>query len=237
MENDMELDEVKTLWAQSNRKLEASMRLNIVLLSQWNLRAVNTSLKRLAWGISFELIANAIAIVLIGAFAADHARELKFFIPAVALGVYAIVLVAAAARQLAAIAAVDYDEPVVAIQRELRELQLARVRTTLWTLLFGPLMWTPICIVAFQAFFGVDLYAAGWTWLGANLLFGLAVIPLGIIIARRYAGRMAGHPRLNALADAIAGRSLAAALDSVDAIRRFEADEDYSVSTGSFEGR
>ena len=83
-------------------------------------------------------------------------------------------------------------------------------------------MWVPLVIVAMQAFFGVDLYAAGPAWLAANALFGLAVIPLAVFAAKRYGSRLREVSALGALADAIAGRSLAAALDSLDAIRRFE---------------
>jgi hypothetical protein len=227
----MELEEIKALWAQSNRKLEASMRLNAVLLQEWNLRQTDTSLKRLARGIRFELIMNVIAVVLLGAFAANHVREPQFLVPAILLDVYAIALVAAAGRQLGAIGAVDYDEPVVAIQRKLEELRLMRIRTTLWTLLYAPFMWLPLAIVALRAFFGVDLYAAGWGWLAANALFGLAVIPVAIFLAKRYGDRLAAYSPLRALADTIAGRDLAEALDSLGAIRRF-LEDDYSVSTG-----
>ena len=46
----MELDEMKDLWAESNRRFEASMRLNVVLLQRWNLRKTDTLLKRLQNG-------------------------------------------------------------------------------------------------------------------------------------------------------------------------------------------
>jgi hypothetical protein len=224
MENHMELEEIKALWTQTDRKLEASMRLNTALLAQWNLRTTDTSLKRLSREILFEMIVNVIGIALLGLFAAAHLREPQFLIPAVALDIYAIALVIAGGRQLAEIAAVDYDEPVVTIQKKLEELRLQRIRATLWTLLFAPLMWVPLLIVAVRGIFGVDVYAAGWAWLAANVLFGLAVIPLAIFIAKRYGARLARYTPMRALADTIAGRSLAAALVSLDAIRRFETD-------------
>ncbi len=144
-------------------------------------------------------------------------------IPAAALYIYAIALVIANARQLAQIAAVDYDEPVVAIQKKLEALRVARIRTTLWTLLFGPLMWLPICIVGISAIFGIDIEAAASpTWLAANVLFGLAVIPVALLLARRYGPRLAASTAGRRLADAIAGRSLADALHALDSIKRFE---------------
>jgi hypothetical protein len=218
----MELEEMKERWAQSNRKLEASVRLNTALVQQWNLRTADTSLKRLARGIAFELIVNVIGIALLVLFAARHAREPQFIFPALALYAYAIALVIAGGRQLAEINTVDYDEPVVAIQKRLAALRVSRIRTTLWTLCFAPLMWVPLLIVAMRGLFGVDIYAAGPAWLAANAVFGLGVIPLAIFIARRYGPRLATSTRMRWFADAVAGRSLAQALDSLDAVRRFE---------------
>ncbi len=220
----MEIEEMKELWSQSNRSLEASVRLNAMLLRQWNLRKADTFLERLSRGIIFELISKVIASVLIGSFAAAHVHEPRFLIPALVLDAYIMALVAGGGRQLAQIKAVDYDAPVVEIQKDLADLRLRRIRTTLWVLLFAPLMWLPLLIVALRAIFGVDIYAAGATWLVANALFGLAVIPLAILIAKRYRSRIASHTLLRLLADEIAGRSLAEALDRLDAIRRFEQD-------------
>jgi hypothetical protein len=218
----MENDELKTLWADRNRELEASMRLNTALLQQWNLRAVDTSLKRMARGLAFELILNLGAIVLLGAFIAAHVREPQFLVPAIALDIYAIALVIAGGRQLAAIGAIDYDEPVVAIQKRLEALRVGRIRSTLATLLFAPLMWVPLLVVGARGLFGIDVYAAGPLWLAANLFFGLAVIPIAIAFASRYGAQIAQHTAMRGLADTIAGRSLAAALASLDSIRRFE---------------
>lgn len=218
----MELDEIKGLWAESNRNLEASMRLNTMLLQQSNLRKMETSLKRLARGITFELVVNALGVALIGTFISANLHEPRFLVPAVILDVYAIALVIAGARQLVALHAIDYDEPVVAIQTRLERLRLQRIRTTLGTLLFAPLMWVPLLIVCLRGFFGLDVYVAGWTWLAANALFGAAVIPIAIFLARLFGPRLAASTPMRALADSIAGHSLKSAIDSLDSIRRFE---------------
>jgi membrane protein implicated in regulation of membrane protease activity len=86
---------------------------------------------------------------------------------------------------------------------------LARVRTTLWTLLFAPLMWLPILVVGMLVLFGVDIYEyANTGWLVASVLFGLAVIPSAIFLARRYGPRVKGSATLGRLADAVAGQTL-----------------------------
>lgn len=217
----MDLDEIKQLWNQHNQELESSLRLNALLLQQWNLRKADTTLKRLARGITLDLVMNIIGVALIGWFIGGHASEPRFLIPAILLDVYAIALVAAEASQLARLHSLDYDEPVVAIQHRLEALKLYRIRTTLWTLLFGPLMWVPLLIVAARGVFGADVYAAGPLFLAANVLFGLAVIPIAVFIARRFGSRLERWKPMRVLADEIAGRSLIAALDDLAAVRRF----------------
>jgi hypothetical protein len=221
----MEIHELKNLWEQSERRLAASLRLNTLLLQQANLRKAEGSLQRLKRGVVAEFVLNLVGLVLIGSFAADHVREPRFLIPAAALGAYAVGLLIAGVRQIVAIAGVDYDEPVVAIQTRLETLRLLRVRMTLAVLLFAPLMWVPLLIVALRGLFGVDAYAINAAWLAANVLFGLAVIPVAIFLARRFGDRLERTGFMRGLADAIAGRSLAAALDSLDSIRRFERDD------------
>jgi hypothetical protein len=70
--------------------------------------------------------------------------------------------------------------------------------------------------------FGVDVYQyAGTAWLVGNVVFGLAVIPLAIFLARRYGPRLEGSTVMRRLAEAIAGQTLSEARASLDSIRRF----------------
>lgn len=197
------------------------MRLNAVLLEQ-NLRTAKATLHGLKREVAIELAINIAGIVLLGAFMAAHIERPQFIIPAVALDLYAIVLVVLGGRQLAAIRTIDYSEPVAGVQSQLEALRILRIRTTQWILLFGPLMWVPLAIVLTKGLGGVDLYAFGTGWLLANVLFGFAVIPLAIYVARRFDARFRESSTLRYIADTIAGRGLAAALTSLDEIRRFE---------------
>jgi hypothetical protein len=219
----MELDEIKNLWAQSTRQLEASMRLNLLLLQQSNLRKIDTTLGRLKRGLTMEVIVSVVAVGALAYFGYRQLHQLQFLVPAALLYLCALSYLVAVACQLGQIAGVDFDEPVVAIQKRLERLRLARIRTTLWTLLFAPLMWLPIFIVGMLSIFGVDVYRyANAAWLGANVLFGLAVIPLAVFLARRFGPRLQRSSAMRRFADAIAGATLSETLASLDSIRRFE---------------
>jgi len=120
---------------------------------------------------------------------------------------------------------VDYSAPVLRNQRQLGQLRLERLRLTKLALLAAPLLWTPLFIVALEALFGIDAYRlfGGW-YLVANLLLGVAAIPILLWLARRYGERLAGRPLLKRLADDVAGRNLTAALDHLAALAAFEAE-------------
>jgi hypothetical protein len=219
----MELEDFKQLWKEYDARLNASMRLNSYVLQRTNLATVQTSLNRLSRGVVIELAFNAVALLLIGSFADDNAADIRFLIPAIVLGAYFIAITAGGIYQLVRMKKVDYDEPVIAIQTKLERLKIQRIAATKWILLTAPLLWVPLLIVALRALFGIDAYATlGPAYLLVNLLAGIAVIPLALWISKRYGTRFAGSSSLRSLANDIAGRSLVAALESLDTIRRFE---------------
>lgn len=219
----MDLQDLKDRWAEYDRKLDTSLRLNTRILREVNLSRVDSSLKRLSRLIIFELLASLGVAVALGMFIASHIQETRFLVPAAALDLCALALVIASIRQLAALHGLDYSAPVVAIQKQLEALRIERIRATKWTLLLSPLLWTPLMIVAIEAMFGVDVYLfLDGAWLAANLLFGLAFIPLMLWAARHFATRWKGSPLLQSLMDDLAGRSLVVATGFLSELSRFE---------------
>jgi len=222
----MDLEELQRRWEDHDRKLDASIRLNARLLQASVLGRAQTAMRRLSRLVLFELLADLLAPLLLGAFIAGHAAQVRFLVPALVLDLCAIALVAARIHQLAAIGRIDYGAPIVTIQKRLASLRAERIRTTQLTLLFAPLLWTPLLIVSLEAFAGLDAYAAfGAAWLAANLLAGLAVIPLALWISRRFAGRMERSPFVQRLMRDLAGYSLAAAAGVLQSLASFEEEE------------
>jgi hypothetical protein len=219
----MELQDLKNLWAEYDRKLDTSLRLNSRIWRELNLSRVDSALKRLSRLLVFELLMNLAVVMALGWFIAEHAGEMRFLAPALALGLCAVALVIASIRQLAALHSLDYSAPVVAIQKRLEALRIERIRATKWVLLLSPLLWTPLLIVALEGLFGLDAYLfLDGRWLAANLLFGLAFIPVMLWAARRFAGRWQGSPLVQSLMDDLAGRSLVAAAGFLSELSRFE---------------
>jgi hypothetical protein len=221
----MELDDLKRHWEDQDRKLDASLRLNTRLLNDSVLAKADTAtrgLSRLLW---LELVMTVAAVLFTGSFLANHIAEARFVIPAATLHLGGVALIVASVRQLVAIGRLDYDAPIVGIQKRLESLRVERIRATKWTLLCAPLLWTPLLIVALKGLFGVDAYETlGPVYLSANLLLGVLVILLAVWASRRYA-RMGRSPLVQSLMRDLAGDSLNTAAGFLTSISRFEDDE------------
>jgi hypothetical protein len=129
-------------------------------------------------------------------------------------------------RQIVKTREIDYAAPLVEIQRRIETLRISMIRTTMWTFLLSPLLWPALFIVALEGLFGVDAYAAlGVPYIVANVVFGLAVIAVGLLVSRLFADRFSGTPFGRSLMGALAGTNLAAATGFLESLSRFEKDD------------
>ena len=225
----MELDDLKRRWEDQDRKLSVSIRLNTRMVHESVLNRADTALRPLSRLLWFELLMNVGVAIFTGSFLAKHISEARFLIPAVGLHLCVIALIIAGVRQLVAIKTLDYGAPVVVIQKRLESLRVERIRATTLTLLFSPLIWTPLLIITLEGLFGVDAYATfGAAFLIANLLFGILVIILAIWVSKRYAARMNRSPLVQRLMRILAGHSLTSATAVLSSISRFEEGDSRS---------
>jgi hypothetical protein len=218
----MDLDELKEQWQKLDAKVQLGLRLDARLLREVTSAQTRSFVGGELWRRMPLLLLDLLAVVWLGSFAADHAHELRFFVPALVLMAFAVFMLAAGVRQLALLRGVDYSAPVLRHQRQLGQLRLERLRVTKLVLLAAPLLWTPLLIVALEALFAVDAYRLFGAWyIVANLALGIAAIPILLWLARRYGERLARRPLLRRLADDVAGRNLTAALEHLASLAAF----------------
>ena len=219
----MELDALKANWAEVTRQLEASVRLNRQLLGQSQLTRARTSMQVHVAARVIEVALNAVALLLFGSFMFEHRSEPRFLLPAMALHVFTIVLVIDLLRQIRAALAVDYAQPVAAIQRQLEQVRVLRVRHVQFVLLVSVLLWTPLLIVALEGLLHVDAYHVfGAAYLWTCVVLGLAIIPLAIWLSRVLEARVARSGSFKRLLRDIAGKSLAEARAALTKLTDFE---------------
>ncbi|MGA8028644.1 MAG: hypothetical protein WB992_15985 [Bryobacteraceae bacterium] len=221
----IDLDESKEKWAEHDRKLEENIRLNRKLLSAIYLKGARSRLQRV---LAFTVLHSIMWLVGIGAlgdFIYEHIATPRFALAAAALDLYAIGMLAGLIRQITMVHRIDYGQPIAGIQKQLESVRALRIRTTQWAVLAGTVAWTPFVIVALQAFFGLDAYRIpGTAWLAANLLFGLALIPLAIWISRKFGDRMDRSPFIQRLMKDISGSNLNSAANFLATLSEIESE-------------
>ncbi|HEY8309102.1 MAG TPA: hypothetical protein VIG47_01035, partial [Gemmatimonadaceae bacterium] len=204
-----DLDELQTKWAAYDRRVETSIRLSREVLNAINMRRAVPPLRSLTIALVVEAIATFAVIVALGAFIFANHGALQFAVPAVALDVYAIAYFQGLIRQMVAVYEINLAQPVTIVQTKFAQLRLLRLRYTKLTFLAIALAWTPLLIVGLKAF-GLDAYALfGGAYLAANVLFGLAVIPLAIWVSKAFGARLASVGFIRGLVQALEGHSLA----------------------------
>lgn len=221
MEQSMELDDLRQKWIEHDRKLETSIRLNRQLLREVYTRKARFALWRLGAMLAAGSAILLAVIVWLGAFIHHNWGMPEFVWPAVALEVFAIATLACLTLQILLALQVNYDQPVAVIQKQLEKLRKIRIRYIQGVCLGTTLTWAPIFMVVMKVAFGVDVWRTfDRTWLVENVLFGLAVIPVGIWLARKFGGRL-NQRFLNDLA----GYNLNAASRFLADLARFEEEE------------
>jgi serine/threonine-protein kinase len=219
----MTLDDLKTAWADLDRKLTFTQAAVHRLHTTHALDRAKSSLRPLAWKLGWELLEGVAAAVLTGVLLANNFAETRFALPGVALLALAVGGVAATLRQVVLLRRLDYSAPVVDIQKHLAELRAFRLRAWLGVVFLCPVIWAAGVVVLPKAV-GVDVYDGfGWPWVVANFAFGVVFLVVAVAAARKLADRFRGSKWLTKLADDLTGRSLARAAEHVRQAAEFTA--------------
>jgi hypothetical protein len=218
-----EMDDLRKTWAEYDRKLDTNIRLSRQLLASANLNRARSALQRLAVFLAMESVVQLAVVVALGNFIYEHIAMARFVLPAAALDVFAIAILAAMIRQIAGALQIDYGKPITAIQKQLENLRVFRIRYIQGIFLVATLAWTPLQIVALKGFWGLDAYRLfGTAYLVANLLVGLAIIPLAIWLSKKFSDRMGRSPMIQRLMKDLAGYNLNAATGFLATLSEFE---------------
>jgi hypothetical protein len=153
----MDLDILKEKWAEQDRKLDTSIRLNRQLLMAANMNRLQSPLRRFSLFTGMGVFLGLITLVILSRFIHTHWAEPRFALSAVGLHVWVIAYVAASIRQMAMALQIDYNKPITLIQKQIESLRATRLRVIRWTLLTGQLVWwIPFLVVVLKGLWDVD---------------------------------------------------------------------------------
>jgi hypothetical protein len=219
----VEMDDLRKTWAEYDRKLDTNIRLSRQLLRATKLNRVRSPMRRLAFFLGLESIIQFAVVVALGNFIYEHIATMRFALPAAALDVGAMALLSSMIRQLTLVLQIDYDKPIAIIQKQLGDLRVLGIRCIQGIFLVATLAWTPLLILTLKGFLGLDAYRLfGVPYLVANLLVGLAFIPLGIWLSKKFSDRMGRSPFIQRLMKDLAGYNLNAAAGFLASLSEFE---------------
>ncbi len=218
----MDMDELRSKWAEFDRKLETNLRINQHLLRVTYLGKAKSSLQWLAIGMVVEAAFDFAILSWLGRFAYEHREQMPFFLPGI--GLYLLVLASfiSLIRQIVLALTIDYSGPIAVMQKQLESLRVARIRLTQAVFLIAPLVWVPLLIVLLKNI-GVDAYkiiSPAYLW--ANVGFGVAFMFLGLWLSKQFSARMDRSPFLQQLMRDIAGESLTRANGYLETLAEFE---------------
>ena len=221
------LEALREEWNDRSRRMEERLRVTAHLLrDDWVERQKARIAKSAQFG-PFNMAVWIATLVLLGLFMGTHFREPSLFATALVIDIWVIATGVAALRQRHALANLDYGRPLLELQAEVEALRIQRIRTFNVSFLTGQIVWwIPFTVVVFAGVFGVNLYDSTYfrQFAAWNIAFGVAVIPLLILISRRYGERLARTSVIRHIADSIAGTDIAAAREYLEKLRRFESE-------------
>lgn len=168
----MNLEELRAQWAIYDRKLDTLLRFNAETAREARLGKARTRLRCLgALAIAEGVLAAGFAIFLV-AFIARHPESTRLAAYAAVLLAMSVPSIVLNVRQLVLLARIDYAAPVVAIQRRIEALRIARIYAGFWELAAGAAVWPLAAIVLLQALYDVDWSGVSVAFIGANGIVG-----------------------------------------------------------------
>ncbi|MFQ5640059.1 MAG: hypothetical protein ACE5IR_18935 [bacterium] len=233
----MELQELKNIWREYDKKLDKNMKLNLHILKKMNLDKTKSALEKFIKTPALGLIIGIIVQIAMGSFIYSHFSMPQYVIPAVLIWSFALFQVIFSGYQLSIIlpieqgGAINYDMPITEIQKKLERLKVYRIRYLTVTRFSYGLLWLPVLIVGCKAFFNYDFYLHfNHTWIVCVILCGLVFTTFGIWLSIKLSDRKKTSPLLKKwmnhfYKNDITAKNLYSAMTFLSDIEDFEKEE------------
>jgi hypothetical protein len=216
------LDDFKTAWQALDRKLERQHTLALHQFKETKLAKLRGGFRPLVTGQIIQTIIGLMFALFGGSFWFDHLGTPHLMIYGLLLHAFGIMMMVFGIRDLALIGAIDYDAPVLSIQKQLAELRAWRLQAGIWFTIAGCLIWVPALFIMFYLI-GADVWVRHpdvvyWNAASSFVCLGIAY---GII----WWSRRPGQERLaKYLKESSVGKSVTRAQAMLAEIERFEGD-------------
>jgi hypothetical protein len=218
----MELDDLKSAWADHGARLERSLAIDERILRELVLGKVRRALVPFVLARALEVLLGGAALAGVLPILVAHRAEPLYLGIGAALVLFALGLLAQCANLLLGSLQLDYAGAVTALQTDLERLRRAEYRAFKWALFGGTLLWLPILLVLFEFVTGVDALArVAPSFLAGNLVFGALFLWLGQTLSKRLLERASPSPRARWFLEGLASGSLRRSRAHLEELARF----------------
>lgn len=221
----MDLDEMKQTWTEHTAKLDRLLRFNLQALESAQVDKSRSALSRYKMHRVIELITGVAFADMLSVYLAHRLTVLSLAIPALILDAFTIAAIAGCVRQLIRLSQISFADPVTTIQAKLETLKLHMLESSRLMVLSLPFYFAYV-VLGFDLLFRVNILTQGSrAYIFANLALSLLFILPAIWVFRNLNFRNTGHPVIRALIKGAGGEQVLAAIDFINRIKQFEAQE------------
>lgn len=224
----MDSQDMKDMWQAYDKKLDRQIQLNTKLLKRMDMDRTRTALSKFMRTPVLGTVIGLVMQMILGWFIYNHLDQPYFAGTAGLIYLFALGQTIFSIYQSSQMLQLDYDAPVVEIQKKLERIKILRVRYLTITRFAYALLWVPVLIVGAKLLFDADLFAhLDNTWLLIQMSIGLVCVGFGIWLSKRAAEQKVTSPLLHKILNNISinditGRSLASAVTFLHDIEAFE---------------
>ena len=118
----MELEELKSLWSDYDKKLNKNLKLNLNILKELNLDKTKSNMRKMMIRRIAETLCFLITVIALFNFIAANFSLSAPTISACILNIFCIIGLAGSIGQIALVGMIDYSGPVTSIQKQLSQL-------------------------------------------------------------------------------------------------------------------
>ena len=221
----MELEELKNMWSEYDRKLDKSLRLNMQLLRQINFDKAKFKIRTLFIIKLFEMVTLMAAAKWLTAFALQNIASPQFYIPAFMLDAMLAAIWIAVLLQISIVIQLELQRNTGAIaplQKKVERLKSIIVSYLKYALFLIPL-YPLMLIVGAKAYLHMDIFELQHrTYLISNLIVALALLPASIWLFRELNKQVIGKRWVKELLSGSGWNQAQAAQQFLQEIEAFE---------------
>ena len=169
----MEIDELKTAWAETAARIDAMDDRARVARRATGVDRARSRLRLMGGGLLVHVLIGLALALLGGSFWFGHWGQAHLVIAGMAVHLFGILHIVVAARQLVAWRALRFDDPMLELQAQVARLRILRARSERFLLVAGMTLWAPAAVMLLEGL-GVDLWLVSPAYVWANVAAGLA---------------------------------------------------------------